>query len=208
MALKATIETREELKGKSLSFTEITKLVGKKWQNLTASEKEPYEQQSFDAKEKCRIELAEYEQTESYKAYSEYLLDFNAKQLHIQESSQESPNGTSKMPKLENIPSASSTSRAKRSTTLTGYCDTIRDACTRPSYLQPLRGVREIFETDFVQHWHSQGPEFGFKEAQPGQQIEEVEEEVEEEEVESNLSDSELELEECVARRTRSSRVE
>ena len=38
--------------------------------------------------------------------------------------------------------------------------------------------------------------------------IEEVEEEVEEEEVESNLSDSELELEECVARRTRSSRVE
>ncbi|KFZ20395.1 hypothetical protein V501_00162 [Pseudogymnoascus sp. VKM F-4519 (FW-2642)] len=89
MALKATIEMREELKGKSLSFTEITKLLGKKWQNLTASEKEPYEQQSFDAKEKCRIELAEYEQTESYKAYSEYLLDFNAKQLHIQESSQE-----------------------------------------------------------------------------------------------------------------------
>ncbi|OBT54686.1 hypothetical protein VE04_04922 [Pseudogymnoascus sp. 24MN13] len=182
MALKATIEMREELKDKSLSFTEITKLLGKKWQNLTASEKEPYEQQSFDAKEKCRIELAEYEQTESYKAYSEYLLDFNTKQLHIQESSQESPNGTSKMPKLRIY-------RAQAA---------LAEQRAEPNALsQPVRGVREIFETDFVQRWHSQGPEFGFKEAQPGQQIEEVEEEVEEEEVESNLSDSELELEEC-----------
>jgi hypothetical protein len=38
--------------------------------------------------------------------------------------------------------------------------------------------------------------------------IDEVEEEIEEEEVENDSSDSELELEECVARRTRSTRVE
>ncbi|KFY18563.1 hypothetical protein V493_08507 [Pseudogymnoascus sp. VKM F-4281 (FW-2241)] len=38
--------------------------------------------------------------------------------------------------------------------------------------------------------------------------IEEVEEEIEEEEVKNDSSDSELELEECVARRTRSNRVE
>ena len=38
--------------------------------------------------------------------------------------------------------------------------------------------------------------------------IEEVEEEIEEEEVENDSSESELELEECVARRTRSTRVE
>ena len=79
---------REDLKGKSLSFTEITKIVGKKWQYLTPSEKEPYEQQSFVAKETSTIELAEYRMTESYKTYSEYLLDFNAKQLHTQKSSQ------------------------------------------------------------------------------------------------------------------------
>ncbi|KFY92982.1 hypothetical protein V500_03965 [Pseudogymnoascus sp. VKM F-4518 (FW-2643)] len=78
---------REDLKVKSLSFTEIAKLVGKKWQHLTPSEKEPYEQQGFAAKEKFTIELAEYRKTKSYKTFSEYLLEFNAKQLHIQESS-------------------------------------------------------------------------------------------------------------------------
>jgi hypothetical protein len=38
--------------------------------------------------------------------------------------------------------------------------------------------------------------------------IEEVQEETEQEELESNSSDSELELEECVARSPRSNRVE
>ena len=80
---------REDLKVKSLSFTEIAKLVGKKWQHLTPSEKEPYEQQGFAAKEKFTIELAEYRKTKSYKTYSEYLLEFNTKQFHTQESSQE-----------------------------------------------------------------------------------------------------------------------
>ena len=77
---------REDLKGRSLSFTKIAKLAGRSWQNLTAREKEPYEQQAFDAKEKCAIEFAEYRQTESYKAYSEYLLSFNAE---LQESSRQ-----------------------------------------------------------------------------------------------------------------------
>ena len=69
----------------SLSFTEIAKLVGKSWQNLTVSEKEPYEQQALHDKEKCTVEFAEYRQTESYKAYTDYLQRFNAEQLHIQE---------------------------------------------------------------------------------------------------------------------------
>ncbi|KFY66239.1 hypothetical protein V496_02136 [Pseudogymnoascus sp. VKM F-4515 (FW-2607)] len=108
---------REDLKGRSLSFTEVAKLAGRSWQHLTASEKEPYEQQAFDAKEKCAIEFAKYRQTESYKAYSEYLLGFNAEQPHIQEeSSQEASNESSKVPKLANIPTASSTSPAKSTT--------------------------------------------------------------------------------------------
>ncbi|KFZ02250.1 hypothetical protein V500_00336 [Pseudogymnoascus sp. VKM F-4518 (FW-2643)] len=80
---------REDLEGKSLSFTETAKLVGKKWQHLAPSEKEPYEQQGFAAKEKFTTELAEYRKTKSYKTYSEYLLEFNAKQLHTQESRKE-----------------------------------------------------------------------------------------------------------------------
>ncbi|KFZ00536.1 hypothetical protein V500_01015 [Pseudogymnoascus sp. VKM F-4518 (FW-2643)] len=78
---------REDLKGKSLSFTEIAKLVGKKWQYLTPSEKKTYEQQGFAAKEKFMVELVEYKKTKSYKTYSEYLLDFKDKQLHTQETS-------------------------------------------------------------------------------------------------------------------------
>lgn len=80
---------REDLKGRLLSFTEIAKLVGENWQNLVPNEKEPYEQQAFAAKEKYTIELSEYRQTENYKVYAEYLLDFKAKQLHQQETSQE-----------------------------------------------------------------------------------------------------------------------
>lgn len=80
---------REDLKGKSLSFTEFTKIVGRKWQCLTPREKEPCEQQRSAEKETFMIELAEYITTESYKTYSEYLLDFKAKQLHTQESNQQ-----------------------------------------------------------------------------------------------------------------------
>lgn len=87
--LTLVAEMREDLKGRSLSFTEIAKLVGENWQNLTPTEKERYEQQAFAAKEKYTIELSEYRQTDSYKVYAEYLLDFKAKQLHQQENGQD-----------------------------------------------------------------------------------------------------------------------
>ncbi|KAL5349574.1 hypothetical protein ACLOAV_005869 [Pseudogymnoascus australis] len=95
---------REDLKDKSLSFTELTKVVGRKWQCLTPSEKEPCEQQSFAEKETSTTELAEYITTESYKTYSDYLLGFKAKQLRTQESNRQSPNETSKVPKFQNTP--------------------------------------------------------------------------------------------------------
>ena len=70
---------REDLKGRNLSFTEIAKLVGENWQNLLPSEKEPYEQQAFTAKERFNNELAEYKKTENYKEYSQYLAEFKAR---------------------------------------------------------------------------------------------------------------------------------
>lgn len=70
---------REELKGRNLSFTEIAKLVGENWQNLGPTEKEPYEQQAFSAKEKYNNELTEYKKTEQYKEYSLYLVEFKAR---------------------------------------------------------------------------------------------------------------------------------
>jgi hypothetical protein len=76
---------REELKGRNLSFTEIAKLVGENWQNLSPSEKEPYEQQAYTAKDKYNNELAEYKKTDRYKEYSQYLVDFKSKHSNSQQ---------------------------------------------------------------------------------------------------------------------------
>ncbi|PVH71684.1 hypothetical protein DL98DRAFT_93517 [Cadophora sp. DSE1049] len=70
---------REELKGRNLSFTEIAKLVGENWRNLSPAEKEPYDQQGFSAKERYNNELAEYKKTDSYEEYLRYLAEFKAR---------------------------------------------------------------------------------------------------------------------------------
>ncbi|KAL2271173.1 hypothetical protein VTJ83DRAFT_544 [Remersonia thermophila] len=70
---------REELKGQNLSFTEMAKLVGEHWQNLTAAEKEPYESRAQAIKERYLAEYAEYKKTEHYRKYQAYLQEFRAK---------------------------------------------------------------------------------------------------------------------------------
>ncbi|KAL5345587.1 hypothetical protein ACLOAV_009341 [Pseudogymnoascus australis] len=148
---------REDLKGRPLSFTEIAKLVGENWQNLTPSEKEPYEQQAFTAKEKYTVELSEYRQTESYRTYSEYLMEFKAKQLQLQESNQEGRvmsrtglggpkltiaaalNENSKRPKLENLNTGSNnTNKSSAASSLSREASL--DSRTRVSSLGPIPG--------------------------------------------------------------------
>ncbi len=75
---------RVDLKGRHLSFTEIAKLVGENWQNLSPSEKEPYETQASNAKDIYNAELVEYKKTENYRKYSEYLQEFKEKQSNLQ----------------------------------------------------------------------------------------------------------------------------
>ncbi|KAL2127342.1 hypothetical protein VTI74DRAFT_10888 [Chaetomium olivicolor] len=70
---------REELKGRNLSFTEIAKLVGENWQNLTQAEKEPFESQAQAIKDKYLSDLAEYKKTPEYRKYMAYLQEFKAK---------------------------------------------------------------------------------------------------------------------------------
>lgn len=154
-ALTTTTEMREDLKGRPLSFTEIAKLVGENWQNLTPSEKEPYEQQAFAAKEKYTVELAEYRRTEGYRTYSEYLIEFKAKQLQLQESNQEGrvmsradPKGpkltvtalneNSKRPKLENQNTSSNSTTAKSSTASSLSREASLDSRTRVPSLGPI----------------------------------------------------------------------
>lgn len=82
---------REDLKGRNLSFTEIAKLVGENWQNLTSNEKDPYEQQAFIAKERYNNALAEYKKTDRYTEYSQYLADFKARHSNTQQCTYQLP---------------------------------------------------------------------------------------------------------------------
>lgn len=76
---------REDLKGRNLSFTEIAKLVGENWQNLSPGEKEPYENQASSAKDRYAAELAEYKKTDSFKEHAQYLVEFKARQSNQQQ---------------------------------------------------------------------------------------------------------------------------
>ncbi|KFZ19856.1 hypothetical protein V502_03455 [Pseudogymnoascus sp. VKM F-4520 (FW-2644)] len=148
---------REDLKGRPLSFTEIAKLVGENWQNLSPSEKDPYERQAFAAKEKYTVELSEYRQTESYRTYSEYLMEFKAKQLQLQESNQDGRvisrtglqgpkltmtalNENSKRPKIENPNTSSASTTTKSSTASSLSREASLDSRTRVPSLGPIPG--------------------------------------------------------------------
>ncbi|KAJ9645147.1 hypothetical protein H2199_003151 [Coniosporium tulheliwenetii] len=72
-------DMREVLKGQELSFTEIAKTVGERWQVLSPNYRDKYERQAAAAKEKYYTELAEYKKTPEHAQYQEYLADFKAK---------------------------------------------------------------------------------------------------------------------------------
>ncbi len=71
---------RDDLKGQNLTFTEIAKLVGENWQNLNRVEKEPFERQAHEAKERYNRELTDYKKTSEYKKYCDYLQEFRKRQ--------------------------------------------------------------------------------------------------------------------------------
>lgn len=94
---------REEVKNDNLSFTEIAKLVGDRWQKLDPTQKEPFESHAASLKEQYNIKLSAYRKTDSYKEYSQYLADFKAKH---------GPQVETKRPKLDPQSSGGSMSAA------------------------------------------------------------------------------------------------
>jgi HMG (high mobility group) box len=84
---------REEVRGRNLSFTDIAKLVGDRWQKLCPDDREPFEAQANATKERFSTELAQYKKTDFYCQYTQYIADFKAKH------SGNAPDG--KRPKLE-----------------------------------------------------------------------------------------------------------
>jgi hypothetical protein len=70
---------RESLKGKEMSFTEIAKVVGERWQVLESEAREVFERQANTAKERYYTMLADYKKTPQFEAYQAYLEEFRAK---------------------------------------------------------------------------------------------------------------------------------
>lgn len=71
---------REELKAQSLSFTEISRRVGESWQTLPPEEKERWKQRTAQPWEKYKADLAEYQKSDNYKQYVQYVADFKRAQ--------------------------------------------------------------------------------------------------------------------------------
>ncbi|KAB5514918.1 high mobility group box domain-containing protein [Coniochaeta sp. 2T2.1] len=87
---------RDDLKGRNLTLTEIAKLVGEHWQDLSVAEKEPFESQAQAAKDKYNNQLTKYKKTPAYEIYQEYLEEFKNKYAHQPKSrwSMDAPTST------------------------------------------------------------------------------------------------------------------
>ncbi|KAI8985929.1 hypothetical protein BDB01DRAFT_842777 [Pilobolus umbonatus] len=73
-------DARVELKNQNLSFSELAKIVGEQWKNLSHHEKQRYERLAMHAKDEYMVALEHYSQTPEYKKYHEYLQEFKSKQ--------------------------------------------------------------------------------------------------------------------------------
>ena len=70
--------TRDQLKAQNLSFTNLSKQVGERWQAISADEKEAWTQRGAGPWEEYKRKVAEYQKTEQYQEYQEYLAEFKA----------------------------------------------------------------------------------------------------------------------------------
>ena len=72
--------TREQVKEQNLSFTDLSKVVGEKWQKLTRDGKEEWKGKGSIPWERYKAEMVEYQKTDEYQQYQRYLADFKATQ--------------------------------------------------------------------------------------------------------------------------------
>ncbi|KAH0268820.1 HMG-box, partial [Aureobasidium melanogenum] len=114
-------QIRDQLKGKDLSFTEIAKLVGERWQELGPNEKEPCEREAQALKDKYYSELRQYKKTPQYKQYQDYLIEFKAKHSGEGASQAQGPGqGQGPDSKKIKLRSASGQSRSYEEATVDG----------------------------------------------------------------------------------------
>ncbi|ORE07369.1 HMG-box [Rhizopus microsporus var. microsporus] len=71
-------DVRAELKQQNKSFTDLAKIIGDRWKSISPEEKEFYETNALKAREEYLKQIEEYQKTENYKKYQQYLSEFKA----------------------------------------------------------------------------------------------------------------------------------
>lgn len=118
-------KVREEIKSENLTFTEIARLVGERWQKLDPAQKDFYETRASSLKDTYNSQLAEYKKTDAYKEYGQYLADFKAK--HSSTNEPKRPKLQSdKSSSLSAVSTLSATSQGEMSEIVPGYAGHVR----------------------------------------------------------------------------------
>ncbi|CEJ05321.1 hypothetical protein RMCBS344292_19264 [Rhizopus microsporus] len=71
-------DVRAELKQQNKSFTDLAKIIGDRWKSISPDEKEFYETNALKAREEYLRQIEEYQKTDNYKKYQQYLSEFKA----------------------------------------------------------------------------------------------------------------------------------
>ncbi|RCH80963.1 hypothetical protein CU097_003649 [Rhizopus azygosporus] len=71
-------DVRAELKQQNKSFTDLAKIIGDRWKSISPDEKEFYETNALKAREEYLKQIEEYQKTDNYKKYQQYLSEFKA----------------------------------------------------------------------------------------------------------------------------------
>jgi hypothetical protein len=140
-------QVREELRGQDLSFTEIAKLVGERWQVLSPEIRDTCERQASTAKEKYYNELSEYKKTPQYAQYQQYLADFKTKHATPRPDGKRSRLETDTPPEVHQPARSGSHDRPHRSSSMQeptphGHSRNLSNPHTRSGTYGPLGGYR------------------------------------------------------------------
>ena len=95
-----TNHVREQTKDQSLSFSDLSKRVGKMWRSLEPKEQDVWRQKAAPAWEKYHLNLAKYQDTDEHKEYKQYLTSFKAKRKAKKKASAENKPSTGSAPML------------------------------------------------------------------------------------------------------------
>ena len=119
---------REQLKDQNLSFTELSRAVGERWQKLNPDEKEKWKEKGAMPWERYKAELEEYQKSDDFRQYQQYSAEFKAgqaarsqqskpgiRQQSMRQPTYGSTSSSSNQPQMEYSPTKSSRSEHKHS---------------------------------------------------------------------------------------------